>query len=165
VGCGDRKVIPALIYKYIYNSHIWCINRQATSVIVFLATFRVQTASKSTTGAAMTSGAKRRSTRRPRESEAAVPLATAALKGKTTRSGKRERVLVEFSESLLRRTDEAARRMEKNRSELIRTAVEKLLEFEEKQKLEADLAAGYAANAGTNLDLAEEFAWVDREGL
>jgi len=55
--------------------------------------------------------------------------------------------------------------MEKNRSELIRTAVEKLLEMEEKQKFEMELAAGYAANARMNLDLAEEFASVDREGL
>jgi len=92
-------------------------------------------------------------------------LVAAAHKGRLVRSGKKERVLVEFSESLLKRTDEAASRMEKNRSELIRTAVEKLLEMEEKQKFEIELAAGYAANAQMNLDLAEEFVSVDREGL
>ncbi|MFZ1013328.1 MAG: ribbon-helix-helix protein, CopG family [Terracidiphilus sp.] len=78
---------------------------------------------------------------------------------------KKERILVEFSESLLKRTDEAANRMEKNRSELIRTAVEKLLEMEEKQRFEQELAAAYTANSKLNLELAEEFAAVDREGI
>jgi metal-responsive CopG/Arc/MetJ family transcriptional regulator len=87
-----------------------------------------------------------------------MPVAVVAPK-------KRERVLVEFSESLLKRTDAAARRMEKNRSELIRTAVERLLEAEEKQRLEMELAAGYAANAQMNQELSEEFAFVDSEGL
>jgi Arc/MetJ-type ribon-helix-helix transcriptional regulator len=55
--------------------------------------------------------------------------------------------------------------MEKNRSDLIRTAVEKLLEMEEKQRLKQELASAYAANAKLSLELAEEFAVVDREGI
>jgi metal-responsive CopG/Arc/MetJ family transcriptional regulator len=91
-------------------------------------------------------------------------MPAAVLKGKAVRSG-RERVLVEFSEDLLKRTDEAASKMEKNRSELIRTAVESLLDGIEKQKFELELATAYAANAQMNLELAEEFVHVDREGL
>jgi metal-responsive CopG/Arc/MetJ family transcriptional regulator len=83
---------------------------------------------------------------------------------KTVRA-ERERVLVEFPQSLLERADEAAARLEKSRSELIRTAVEQLLEGMEKKKFEAELAEAYAANAGMNLELAEEFAMVDREGF
>ena len=92
-------------------------------------------------------------------------VAAVAPKRRVVRSGKRERVLVEFSESLLKRTDEAAKRMGNNRSELIRRAVEKLLEAEEKRRLEEELAAGYAANARMSQELAEEFAFVDREGF
>jgi len=77
----------------------------------------------------------------------------------------RERVLVEFPSSLLKRADEAAAQLEKNRSELIRTAVEKLLDGIEKEKFEAELAAAYVANSARNLDLLEEFAHVDREGF
>jgi predicted transcriptional regulator len=85
-------------------------------------------------------------------------------KSGVVRSGK-ERVLVEFSESLLKRADEAARKMDKNRSELIRTAVEQLLNEIEAKKFEQELAAAYAANAEMNLSLTEEFAHVDSEGF
>jgi metal-responsive CopG/Arc/MetJ family transcriptional regulator len=78
---------------------------------------------------------------------------------------RKERILVEFPENLLKRADEAARRLEKNRSELIRTAVEQLLEGMETKRLELELAAGYAANARMNLDLAAEFAHIDQEGF
>jgi metal-responsive CopG/Arc/MetJ family transcriptional regulator len=87
-----------------------------------------------------------------------------ARKGRAIRIG-RERVLVEFSDNLLKRADEAARKMDQNRSELIRTAVERLLDEIEAKKFEQELAAAYAANAEMNLALAEEFAHVDREGL
>jgi metal-responsive CopG/Arc/MetJ family transcriptional regulator len=78
---------------------------------------------------------------------------------------RRERILIEFPVSLLQRADSAAARLEKNRSEFIRTAVEQLLEGMEKEKFELELAAAYAANAQMNLDLAKEFAHVDREGF
>jgi metal-responsive CopG/Arc/MetJ family transcriptional regulator len=78
---------------------------------------------------------------------------------------RKERVLVEFPENLLRRADEAARRMAKNRSELIRTAVEQLLEHEETKQFELKLADGYMANARLSAEIAEEFIHVDREGF
>jgi len=77
----------------------------------------------------------------------------------------RERVLIEFPSNLLERADRAAAALEKNRSELIRTAVEQLLDGIERKKFEAELAAAYAANSKMNLDLAEEFSQVDSEGF
>ena len=82
-----------------------------------------------------------------------------------TRTNRKERILVEFPETLLRRADEAARNLEKNRSELIRLAVERMLADMDKKRFELELAAGYAANAGINLELAEDFAHIDREGF
>jgi predicted DNA-binding protein len=77
----------------------------------------------------------------------------------------KERVLIEFPSSLLRRTEEAARKLDKNRSELIRAAVEQYLNEMETAKFEQELAASYAANADRNRALAEEFKHVDREGF
>lgn len=77
----------------------------------------------------------------------------------------RERVLVEFPVSLLQRTDSAASQMEKNRSELIRTAVEEMLDRLEKTRFELELAEAYAANSPMNLELSNEFAHIDSEGL
>lgn len=99
-----------------------------------------------------------------------VLVMKAARKAKTSTTRRstrvaRERVLIEFPANLLERTDRAAAALEKNRSELIRAAVEQLLDGMERKKFEAELAAAYAANARMNLDLADEFANVDREGL
>jgi hypothetical protein len=77
----------------------------------------------------------------------------------------RERVLVEFPSNLLARADVAAVQMEKNRSELIRTAVEQLLDGIEKEKFEAELAAAYVANFSVSRGLMEEFEHVDRESF
>jgi hypothetical protein len=90
--------------------------------------------------------------------------------GRSASNGKafripRERVLIEFPTSLLERADEAARQLSKNRSELIRTAVEQLLNSIEASEFERKLADAYAANAAMNLALAEEFVEVDREGF
>jgi metal-responsive CopG/Arc/MetJ family transcriptional regulator len=93
-----------------------------------------------------------------------MPGSATTQRRKSTRIG-RERVLVEFSETLLKRTDEAARKMDRNRSELIRTAVEHLLDEMETKKFEQELAAAYAANAERNLELTREFVHVDREGF
>ena len=85
---------------------------------------------------------------------------------KTARSRPRkERVLVEFPESLLKRADEAARKLEKNRSELIRTAVEQMLAEMEAKRFESELAAAYTANARLSIEMVEEFSHVDREGF
>lgn len=85
---------------------------------------------------------------------------------KNNRAGSRkERVLIEFPVTLLKRADEAARGLETNRSGLIRNAVERLLDEMESKKFERELADAYAANAEMNRALAEEFADVDREGF
>jgi metal-responsive CopG/Arc/MetJ family transcriptional regulator len=78
---------------------------------------------------------------------------------------RKERVLVEFPASLLKRADHAARELSKNRSELIRSAVEKMLAEMDAKQLEQQLAAAYAANATLSLEMAEEFAHIDREGF
>jgi len=78
---------------------------------------------------------------------------------------RKERILIEFPESLLKRADAAAQKLDKNRSELIRTAVEQLLSEMEKKQFERELAAGYAANAKMTIELAKEFSSVDREGI
>ena len=91
-------------------------------------------------------------------------MPVAARKITATRPRK-ERLLVEFPESLLKRADEAARELNKNRSELIRTAVEQFLQGMATKRLELELAAAYTANAQRNVELAEEFTNVDREGF
>ena len=78
---------------------------------------------------------------------------------------RKERVLIEFPASLLKRADQAARELDKNRSELIRSAVEKMLADMEAKQFEQQLAAAYAANASLGLEIAEEFAPIDREGF
>ncbi|MGD0735146.1 MAG: ribbon-helix-helix protein, CopG family [Terracidiphilus sp.] len=78
---------------------------------------------------------------------------------------RKERVLIEFPGDLLKRADEAARKLEKNRSELIRTAVEQLLDSIETKRFEEELASAYAANARLSAEIADEFSHVDREGF
>jgi metal-responsive CopG/Arc/MetJ family transcriptional regulator len=90
--------------------------------------------------------------------------AAAAPKPLVVRARK-ERILVEFPENLLKRADDAARRMDKNRSELIRTAVERMLEELETKQFELELAAAYKANAPISQEIMEEFVHVDREGF
>jgi len=89
---------------------------------------------------------------------------TAARKTPPARLRK-ERVLIEFPESLLRRADEAARELDKNRSELIRAAVEQLLEGMAAKRFEQELAAAYMANAQMSRETMDEFVHVDREGF
>jgi Arc/MetJ-type ribon-helix-helix transcriptional regulator len=86
----------------------------------------------------------------------------ASAKSKT---GRKERVLIEFPSALLQRADEAARGLETNRSDLIRNAVERLLDEMEYRELERELAKAYAANAELNRALTLEFREVDREGF
>lgn len=94
-----------------------------------------------------------------------MPVAATRSKAKKPIRNVRNRVLIEFPEALLQRTDEAARAMEKNRSELVRDAVVEMLDAIEARKFESELAAAYAANADRNCELAEEFSHVDFEGL
>lgn len=77
----------------------------------------------------------------------------------------KERVLIEFPEELLQQADEAARALNRNRSELIRSAVEHFLDEMEAKRFEDRLAAAYSANSKMNLELSREFEAVDREGF
>jgi hypothetical protein len=88
-----------------------------------------------------------------------------SAKAAKPRNTQKRRVLVEFSASLLTRADDAARKLEQNRSQLIRNAVEQLLNGMESSRFDRELAAAYKANADMNLSLSEEFSAVDREGL
>lgn len=81
------------------------------------------------------------------------------------RQSDKERVLIEFPSGLLRRTEEAARKLEKNRSELIRGAVEKLLNDLDSAEFERELAAAYMANAEVSSEMMKDFEAVDREGF
>lgn len=89
-------------------------------------------------------------------------VAKASTKGS---SPQRERVLIEFSSRLLQQTDEAARSLNRNRSELIRFAVEDFLNGIEAKKFQERLAAAYTANSHLNRDVCQEFEAVDREGF
>jgi len=53
----------------------------------------------------------------------------------------------------------------KNRSELIRTAVEQMLTEMDKKRFEQELAAAYIANAQMSLEIMKEFIHVDSEGF
>jgi len=92
-------------------------------------------------------------------------MPTAQVRKGAVSGTRKERVLIEFPEALLRRADEAARNLEQNRSELIRTAVEQLLGEMDKKRFELELAAAYRANDHLGLEIAEEFADADREGF
>ena len=75
------------------------------------------------------------------------------------------RIIVEFPAALLKRTDQAAAQRSTNRSQLIRRAVERLLDRLEHEQLAQELAAGYRANAARDRQICEEFGQVDAENL
>jgi metal-responsive CopG/Arc/MetJ family transcriptional regulator len=101
----------------------------------------------------------------PLARSAAARKTSAGKPRKRTRARRKERVLIEFPAALLKRADEAARNLETNRSDLIRSAVERILDDMESRKFKQELARAYAANAGMNRTLAKEFEAVDREGF
>jgi metal-responsive CopG/Arc/MetJ family transcriptional regulator len=95
-------------------------------------------------------------------------------KGRQTESRKERRlgtasatrkVIVEFSETLLKQTEEAASQLSTDRSKLIRSAVESYLERLKKTELEEALAEGYRTHAELDRQIAEEFAPLDNENL
>lgn len=98
----------------------------------------------------------------------------AAPKGRPAKSRKERRlspatatrkVIVEFSETLLKRTEEAASKLSTDRSKLIRAAVESYIEQQNKAELEEALAEGYREHAALDRQIAEEFAHSDSENL
>lgn len=76
-----------------------------------------------------------------------------------------KKVIVEFSETLLKETEEAASQLSTDRSKLIRSAVESYLEQLKKAKLEEALAEGYRTHGELDRQIAEEFAHSDNENL
>ncbi len=76
-----------------------------------------------------------------------------------------KKVIIEFPEDLLKRTEEAASELSTDRSKLIRSAVEHFLNGQLKSDLERQLAEGYVANAKMDRQVAEEFAYVDAENI
>jgi metal-responsive CopG/Arc/MetJ family transcriptional regulator len=95
-------------------------------------------------------------------------------KGRQTESRKERRlgtasatrkVIVEFSETLLKQTEEAASQLSTDRSKLIRSAVESYLERLKKAELEEALAEGYRTHGELDRQIAEEFAHSDNENL
>jgi hypothetical protein len=95
-------------------------------------------------------------------------------KGRQTESRKERRlgtasatrkVIVEFSETLLKQTEEAASQLSTDRSKLIRSAVESYLERLKKTELEEALAEGYRTHGELDRQIADEFAPLDNENL
>jgi hypothetical protein len=77
----------------------------------------------------------------------------------------KERVLVEFPVLLLKRTEEAASQLATDRSKFIRAAVEEKVANMQRQRLEEELAAAYAANSQFDLKLSADFKHVDGENF
>ena len=75
----------------------------------------------------------------------------------------KERVLIEFPASALRRADAAAQAEGVSRSEFIRTAVEARLVAIAEAEFERELEESYKANAQFNLEILKEWEHVDRE--
>ncbi len=75
----------------------------------------------------------------------------------------KERVLIEFPATALRRADKAARAEGVSRSEFIRSAVERRLEEISVEEFERELAEACIANNQRNLEMLKEFEHVDRE--
>ena len=75
------------------------------------------------------------------------------------------KVIVEFPADLLERAEQTASQMSTNRSRLIRCAVEVFVNRSEKQRIEQELAEGYAANDEANRRIRREFAHLDTDGV
>jgi metal-responsive CopG/Arc/MetJ family transcriptional regulator len=87
----------------------------------------------------------------------------ASVKPSAVKKPLKERVLIEFPASALRRTDKAARAEGVSRSEFIRTAIEQRLDAIDEAEFERALEESYKANAELNLQILKEFEHVDRE--
>jgi CopG family transcriptional regulator/antitoxin EndoAI len=77
--------------------------------------------------------------------------------------GRAKKIIVEFPEDLLQQIEKAAAELSTDRSKLIRSAAEKLLEERATTQLEAELAEGYRNFAALDLAIAKEFEYVDSE--
>ncbi len=73
------------------------------------------------------------------------------------------RIIVTMPPDLVQQVEERASRLDFNRSQFIRRAVEVFLEEQRRRELRALLKEGYLANAERDLRIAEEFAYADYE--
>ena len=73
------------------------------------------------------------------------------------------RVVIDFPEPLLLKAEHAADELNTNRSQLIRAAVSEFLARRERQKLNFELAEGYAANAASALSGANAMMEAERD--
>ena len=73
------------------------------------------------------------------------------------------RIIVTMPPDLLQQVEEMAAKLNFNRSQFIRRAVEEFLEEQRRRELRELLKEGYLANAERDLRIAEEFAYADYE--
>lgn len=76
-----------------------------------------------------------------------------------------KKVVVDLPAPLFRETEWAANELSINRSNLVRSALERFVADLRKRKLEEELAAGYIANASQAREAAEDFAHADADLL
>ena len=76
-----------------------------------------------------------------------------------------KRILIEFPENLLERTEAAAEELSTDRSKLIRSAVENFLESMEQQRIQRELEEAYAANANFALLVCDDLAHLDGDAI
>jgi len=76
-----------------------------------------------------------------------------------------KRIIVEFPPALYRITEEAVREWGITRSALVRSAVEQYVKELQRQRLERELAEGYAANAALDRRICGDFSYVDAENV
>jgi CopG family transcriptional regulator/antitoxin EndoAI len=73
------------------------------------------------------------------------------------------RIIVTMPPDLLQQVEEMAQKLDFNRSQFIRRAVEAFLEEQHRRELRELLKEGYLVNAERDLRIAEEFAHADYE--
>lgn len=83
--------------------------------------------------------------------------------GATHAASRTKRVVVQFPIALYEETRNAVNELHTNQTVLIRSAVELYLEQRKQEKLELQLAEGYAANASLARQTTEVFASVDAD--
>src|ERR1700737_5605270 len=81
------------------------------------------------------------------------------------RSKESKKVIIEFPEDLLERTEAAASELSTDRSKFIRRAVEKALAVLERRKLDRELADAYTANAALPLRISGGLSHMTGEAL
>ncbi len=77
-------------------------------------------------------------------------------KARGTQMSNLKKIIISLPASLLEQTDRIAEAQKKNRSELIREALNLYHEEEKKKQIRAELIRGYEEMSGLNLLLAEE---------